>query len=120
MAPFPPGKGGSERAQVLPLLDAVWVWTGKRGRPQKRPNVLVTDEGYDAQDLRQRGRRRGIRPQIPTRVWKRNPPWGDRPSRTSHACKPSAPSPGSRKGIAIWSSVGSVSFGVLRRCLRLP
>ena len=44
---------GNERAQVVPLLDAVRVWTGRRGRPRKRPNVLVTDKGYDAQDLRQ-------------------------------------------------------------------
>jgi hypothetical protein len=27
---------GDERAQVLPLLDAVKVRTGKRGRPRKR------------------------------------------------------------------------------------
>jgi IS5 family transposase len=67
---------GSERAQVMPLLDAVRVWTGRRGRPRKRPNVLVTDKGYDAQDLRQQLRRRGIRPQIPKRVWKSKPPRG--------------------------------------------
>ena len=61
---------GDERAQVMPLLDAVKVRTGTRGRPRKRLNVLATDKGYDAKALRQQLRRRGIRPQIPKRVWK--------------------------------------------------
>src|SRR2546422_7070452 len=61
---------GDERAQVLPLLDAVEVRTGKRGRPRKRLKVIATDKGYDAKALRQQLRKRGIRPQIPKRVWK--------------------------------------------------
>jgi IS5 family transposase len=61
---------GNERAQVMPLLDAVHLRTGKRGRPRKRPNVLATDKGYDAKDLRQQLRKRGIRAQIPKRIWK--------------------------------------------------
>jgi len=61
---------GDERAQVMPLLDAVKVRTGTRGRPRTRLNVLATDKGYDAKALRQQLRRRGIRPQIPKRVWK--------------------------------------------------
>src|ERR671927_1351880 len=61
---------GDERAQVLPLLDAVKVRTGKRGRPRKRLKVIATDKGYDAKALRQRLRQRGIRAQIPKRVWK--------------------------------------------------
>ena len=32
---------GDERAQVLPLLDAVKIRTGKRGRPRKRLHVIV-------------------------------------------------------------------------------
>ena len=67
---------GNERAQVMPLLDAVHLRTGKRGRPRKRPKVLVTDKGYDAQDLRQQLRTRGIRAQIPKRVWKTKKPRG--------------------------------------------
>jgi IS5 family transposase len=67
---------GNERAQVMPLLDAVRVRTGRRGRPRKRPKVLVTDKGYDANDLRQQLRRRGIRPQIPKRVWTTKKPRG--------------------------------------------
>ena len=61
---------GDERAQVLPLLDAVKVRTGQRGRPRKRLQVLVTDKGYDAKALRQQLRKRGIRAQIPKRIWK--------------------------------------------------
>jgi hypothetical protein len=37
---------GDERAQVVPLLDAVKVRTGKRGRPRKRLKVIATDKGY--------------------------------------------------------------------------
>ena len=44
---------GDERAQVIPLLDAVRLRTGKRGRPRKRPQVIVADKGYDAKALRQ-------------------------------------------------------------------
>jgi IS5 family transposase len=61
---------GDERAQVLPLLDAVRLQTGKPGRPCKRPKVLATDKGYDAKALRLQLRKRGIRAQIPKRVWK--------------------------------------------------
>jgi IS5 family transposase len=61
---------GDERAQVVPLLDAVKVRTGTRGRPRKRLKVIATDKGYDAKALRQQLRQRGIRAQIPKRVWK--------------------------------------------------
>ena len=49
-----------------------------------------------------------------------SPPVADRSSGTSHAFKPSAPSPGFRKSIAAWSSVGSVSPCVSMRFWRLP
>jgi len=61
---------GDERAPVLPLLAAVKVHTGTRGRPRKRLKVLATAKGYDAQALRQQLRQRGIRAQLPKRVWK--------------------------------------------------
>jgi Transposase DDE domain len=61
---------GDERAQVLPLLDAVKLRTGRPGRPRKRLKVIATDKGYDAKALRQTLRKRGIRAQIPKRVWK--------------------------------------------------
>ena len=67
---------GDERAQVIPLLDTLHVRTGTQGRPRQRFPVLAADKGYDAQDLRQRLRKRGIRPQIPKRVWKNRKPRG--------------------------------------------
>jgi hypothetical protein len=67
---------GDERAQVFPLLDALHIRTGKRGRPRTRLKVLAADKGYDAKDLRRRLRKRGIRPQIPKRVWKGRKPRG--------------------------------------------
>src|SRR6266545_639258 len=87
MALFPPGKGGGKgvahggkgkgilihsltEGHGMPLLDAVKVHTGKRGRPRKRLKVIATDKGYDAKALRQQLRKRGIRAQIPKRVWK--------------------------------------------------
>ena len=60
---------GDERAPVVPLLDAVKVHTGKRGRPRKRLKGIATDKGYDAKALRQQLRKRGIRAQSPKRVW---------------------------------------------------
>jgi Transposase DDE domain len=72
---------GDERAHVMPLLDTLHICTGKRGRPRKRLKVLAMEKGYDAKDLRHRLRRRGIRPQIPTRVWKSRTPRG-RPIKT--------------------------------------
>jgi IS5 family transposase len=62
---------GDERAQVLPVLDTLHLRTGTRGRPRTRLTGLAADTGYEAKDLRRRLRTRGIRPQIPTRVWKR-------------------------------------------------
>ena len=59
---------GEERAQVVPLLDAVKIRTGQRGRPRKRLKVIATEKGYDAKALRQTLRQRGIRAQIPKRV----------------------------------------------------
>jgi hypothetical protein len=67
---------GDERAQVVPRLDTLHLRTGTQGRPRQRLKVLAMDQGYDATDLRRRRRRRGIRPQIPTRVWKRRKPRG--------------------------------------------
>jgi transposase len=67
---------GDERAQVLPLLDAIKVRTGRAGRPRKRCKVLATDKGYEAKVLRQQLRKRGIRAQIPKRVWKTKKPRG--------------------------------------------
>ena len=67
---------GDERAQVLPLLEAIKVRTGRPGRPRKRFKVLATDKGYDAKAVRQQLRKRGSRAQIPKRVWKTKKPRG--------------------------------------------
>jgi hypothetical protein len=67
---------GDERAQVIPRLDTLHIRTGKRGSPRTRLKVLAMDQGYDAKDLRQHLRQRGIRPQMPTRVWKSRQPRG--------------------------------------------
>jgi len=61
---------GAERAQGVPLLEAVKVRTGKRGHPRKRLKVIATDRGYEATVLRQTLRKRGLRAQRPKRVWK--------------------------------------------------
>jgi IS5 family transposase len=67
---------GDGWAQVIPLLDALHVRAGRRGRRRKRLKVLAADKGYEAKDLRRRLRTRGIRPQIPKRVWKSCKPRG--------------------------------------------
>lgn len=51
-------------------LDAVKVKTKKPGRPCERVKVLAADKGYDSKEIRAAIRRRGLRPQLPKRVWK--------------------------------------------------
>jgi IS5 family transposase len=65
-----------ERSQVCPLLDSICIRTGKPGRPRCRPMQLAADKGYDSKQLRAKLRARGIRPEIPRRVWlnRRQPP----------------------------------------------
>jgi transposase len=53
--------------QLLPLVDAIGPVRGKRGRPRRRPAVLVADRGYDYDRYRRALRSRGIRPQIARR-----------------------------------------------------
>jgi hypothetical protein len=60
----------------MPLLDAVTIKTGKRDRPRKRPIVLAADKGYDSKALRLQFHQRGIRAQLPKRVWKTSKPRG--------------------------------------------
>lgn len=61
---------GNEREQIIPLLDSIKLKTLKRGRPKKRVKVLAADKGYDSIEKRAMLRKRGIRPQLPKRVWK--------------------------------------------------
>jgi hypothetical protein len=67
---------GDERAQVLPLLDAITIRPGRPDRPRKRFKRRAPDNRYDAYALRQQLRKRGIRAQIPNRVWKTKKPRG--------------------------------------------
>ncbi len=55
-----------------------------RGRPRTRPKELVADKAYDSCELRQRLRRRGLKPTIPTfeRRQRRQPKRG-RPIETA-------------------------------------
>ncbi len=63
------GAAKSEREQVVPLLESVKVLTGKPGRPNKVPQALQGDKGYDSRELRQTLRKRGIAPRISRRSW---------------------------------------------------
>ncbi|CDN09706.1 hypothetical protein RintRC_6024 [Richelia intracellularis] len=61
---------GSEKDQVIPLLDSVKVKTNKCGRPRKPLKVLAAEKGYDSKEKSAALPRRGIRPQLPKEVWK--------------------------------------------------
>lgn len=63
------GAATSEREQVVPLLEEVKVLTGKPGRPNKVPQALQADKGYESRQLRQTLRMRGIAPKICRRLW---------------------------------------------------
>jgi transposase len=53
--------------QLLPLIDGVGPIAGKRGRPRKRAERLLTDRGYDHDKYRRELRRRGVKPVIARR-----------------------------------------------------
>ena len=75
----------AQRAEVQlaePVLDRIRV-PRTRGRPKKRPRVLVADKGYDSESLRRRLRTRGIRPCIPRRRNAR-PRRGPKPDLTAY------------------------------------
>jgi hypothetical protein len=61
---------GNERHLVIPLLDAVKIKTNRPGRPGKRVKVLAAEQGYDSKEIPATLPKRGIRPQLPKRVWK--------------------------------------------------
>lgn len=61
---------GSEREQIIPLLDSIKLKTLKKGRPRKKVKVLAADKGYDSKEKRFALRKRGIRPQLPKRNYK--------------------------------------------------
>ena len=76
----------SAQPHELRLVDATLATVRvpqKRGRPRTRPKELVADKAYDSRDFRQRLRRRGIKPTMPTfeRRQRRKPKRG-RPLKT--------------------------------------
>src|SRR5262249_16596595 len=108
---------GDERVQVVPWLDAVKVHTGKRGRLRKRLKVIAMDKGYDAQALRQQLRKRGIRAQLPKRVWKTKK-HQDRPIKTVvPRFQAECTFAWFQKKYAAWWSVGSTLLHALWRFL---
>jgi len=60
---------GSERQQVEVLLKRVRVYHGY-GRAKCCPKEIHGDKGYDSKTLRIFLRKKGIKPNIPKRVWK--------------------------------------------------
>ena len=60
---------GSEREQVLLLLDSIKIQTGKPGPPRPRFSVLAAERGYDSSQKRSQLRARGLRPQVPKQVY---------------------------------------------------
>lgn len=51
----------------MPLVDAVPPVRGKVGRPQRRPESIYGDRGYDSQPHRREMWKRGIRPHLARR-----------------------------------------------------
>jgi transposase len=76
----------SARPHEIQLADATLATIRvpqKRGRPRSRPKELVADKAYDSHGFRQRLRRRGIKPTIPTFTRrKRRTPKRGRPIKT--------------------------------------
>jgi len=55
---------GDERKQVKPLPEQIHV---KRGKPPKKPEKIAADKGYDAEEVRNYLRSKGILPRISVR-----------------------------------------------------
>jgi transposase len=61
------GGNRNDITQLVPLLDAIPPVRGRRGRPRRKPDVVVADRGYDHDKYRILLRQRGIRPLISRR-----------------------------------------------------
>ena len=105
---------GSEREQVLPLLDSIKIQTGKPGRPRRRFSVLAADKGYDSSEKRSQLRKRGIRPQFPKRVYKSKKHRG-RPIKNDTPRFRTARDVllGIKENTDVWLSVGNVNLAYL-------
>ncbi|WP_344329411.1 IS5 family transposase, partial [Streptomyces macrosporus] len=61
------GGNRNDVTQLIPLLEAVPPVRGKRGRPRRRPDVVLADRGYDHAKHRHLVRELGIKPVIARR-----------------------------------------------------
>jgi transposase len=61
------GGNRNDITQLIPLVDAIPPIRGRRGRPRRKPNIVVADRGYDHDKYRVLLRQRGIRPLISRR-----------------------------------------------------
>ncbi|WP_442788398.1 IS5 family transposase [Kitasatospora sp. YST-16] len=61
------GGNRNDVTQLIPLLEAVPPVRGKRGRPRRRPDVVLADRGYDHDKYRRMVRELDIRPLIARR-----------------------------------------------------
>jgi transposase len=58
------GGNRHDSTQLIPLVDALPVVRGKRGRPRQRPRWLYADRAYDSDHHRKTLRVKGIVPRI--------------------------------------------------------
>jgi transposase len=61
------GANRNDVTQLIPLVDAVPLVRGQKGRPRKRPARVTADRGYDHNTYRRQLRQRGIKPEIARR-----------------------------------------------------
>lgn len=61
------GGNRNDVTQLLPLIDAIGLVAGKRGRPRRRPDRLLADRGYDHDKYRRLLWQRGVKPVIARR-----------------------------------------------------
>ena len=61
------GANRNDSQQALPLVDAIPLLQGERGRPRFRPDCVIGDRGYDARAIREGLRMRGISPRLAQR-----------------------------------------------------
>jgi transposase len=61
------GGNRNDVTQLVPLVDALPVIRGRRGRPRRRFPIVVADRGYDHDKYRDELRKRGIIPLIARR-----------------------------------------------------
>ena len=61
------GGNRNDVTQLIPLVDALPVIRGRRGRPWRRPRHLYADRGYDHDKYRRLLRARGVTPVIARR-----------------------------------------------------